>query len=202
MAIIDLNALSFGSLGSSVSSMIGSYTGIGLSSLSSYLSDIKPVQIYANGAEKLGTASIMACSISETAQLAEHPLESGAKIADHKVFQPIQVTVTIAFTEDNYLNEYSELRTLYLNKTYISMKTKTNVYENLQIVGIPHDETPERVNRMLFTIQMKEALVASSKYGGLLSSALNSSNNSTAKYGSKQLSGTSVIEDLFGWGAD
>lgn len=203
MALIDLEAISLGSLGSSVSSNIGSifrsYTGLNSGSLSSFISDSKPVQLYADGAEKLSTASIMSCSISETAQLAEHPLESGAKITDHKVFQPIQVTVTIAFTEENYASEYSELKSLYQNNTYISMKTKTNVYERLQIVGIPHDETPERINRMLFTIQLKEALLASAENAGVISSAKGLFNNSTTKFGAKQLSDTSMLGDFTTW---
>lgn len=163
-----------------------------------YVLSGKPVQMYANGRECLSTASLMTCSVNESAQLMEHPVEDGAKIVDHKVFNPVQITVTIAFTEENYAAEYTELKSLFTDCTFISMKTKANVFENLQIVGIPHEEKPENINRMLFTIQLKEAIIVSASYSGALSAVSSLMNSSTAKLGKKNTE-SSMIGDALSW---
>ena len=196
MAIINFDSL----IRNNVQALIpqsSSITGL-IGDKLNYILDSKQVQLFADGGEVLSTAAIMTCGVQETAQLAEHPLEDGAKIVDHKVFQPRQLSVTIAFSEDNYSAEYETLKGLYEDCTFVSMKTKAGVYDNLQIVGIPHDEVPSRMCRMVFTIQLKEAMVVSASYAGAIMSALGGSNNSTTKFGKKEKAETSMWEDLKG----
>lgn len=125
----------------------------------------KPVILYTeDGEEVLADASIISCRVDDQSKLMEHPIESGAKISDHKVFEPRSIDMTIAFTADGYAEEYRQLFNLYRDCTIMKLQTKAQVYNNLQIESIPHEEKVETMNRMIFNIKLKEAIVVTAQF--------------------------------------
>ena len=125
----------------------------------------KPVMIFGeDGNEVLADVAIISCRVSDQSKLMEHPIESGAKISDHKVFEPRSMDITIALTSDGFDTEYAELFDLYRQCAVLSLQTKVQVYNNLQIASIPHEEKVTTMNRLQFNIQLKEAIVVTAQF--------------------------------------
>ena len=114
--------------------------------------------------EVLQDCAIIDCVVKDTARLMEHPIETGAKIVDHKVFEPRQVQIQLALTESNYQQEYEQLSFLYHNCEMLSVRTKAQIYSNMQIIGIPHEEKVNKIDRLILAIQLKEAMLVSPDY--------------------------------------
>ena len=114
--------------------------------------------------EALSTCSIIDCQVDDRSVLMEHPIESGAKIVDHKVFMPRKFKIRIALPRDNYQSAYQQLYNLFHNNTYITLQTKAQIYENLQITEIPHIEADNTVDRMIFTITLTEVKIVEAYY--------------------------------------
>lgn len=125
----------------------------------------KPVMIFGeDGNEVLADVAIISCRVNDQSKLMEHPIESGAKISDHKVFEPRSMDLTIALTSDGFDTEYAELFDLYRQCAVLSLQTKVQVYNNLQIASIPHEEKVTTMNRLQFNIQLKEAIVVTAQF--------------------------------------
>ena len=89
---------------------------------------------------------------------AEQPLEDGTNISDHKVFLQKEATVLVYLPENDYSSAVSELYDLYKNNKFLKLQAKSSVFSNMQIVGLPHSESNENIYRMVYKIQLKEAL--------------------------------------------
>lgn len=158
----------------------------------------KPVILYTeDGEEVLENAAIISCRISDQSKLMEHPIESGAKISDHKVFEPRTIELTIALTSNGYASEYRQLFNLYRDCTIMKLQTKAQVYNNLQIESIPHEEKVETMNRMIFNVKLKEAIVVTSQFvKGTVGKTRQASNSPTVEVGQQPSTKKTAAKDL------
>lgn len=165
-----------------------------------YILHNKVVSLYSaeEGAEVLADCSIIRCTVSDKARLMEHPLEMGGKIVDHKVFEPITANLQIAMPISGFEMECATLKELYRKGTMLSLQTKAYVYENLQISGIPHEETAENINRLVFNIELREAQVAQSVYVDKSTKVKSKADAPTKKVGQVQGKSDSALFSMFG----
>lgn len=165
-----------------------------------YILKNKVVALYSaeEGAEVLTDCSIIKCIVSDKARLMEHPLEMGSKVVDHKVFEPITASLQIAMPISGFETECATLKELYRKGTMLSLQTKAYVYDNLQIAGIPHEETAENINRMIFNIELKEALMTQSIYVDQSSKVKSKADAPTKKVGQVQGQSDSALYWMFG----
>ena len=171
--MLDLNSISTIFQGNTVTSLLSSVGGS--SSISSFISsslqnsgilDIfgfltnkKAVALFdENDREVLSNCDIHTVEISDESRLAEQPLEDGTNISDHKVFLQKEATVLVYLPESDYSSAVSELYDLYNNNKFLKLQAKSRVFSNLQIVGLPHNESNQNIYRMVYRIQLKEAL--------------------------------------------
>lgn len=158
----------------------------------------KPVIIFGeDGSEVLADVAIVSCKVNDQSKLMEHPVESGAKISDHKVFEPRTMDITIALTSDGFDTEYAELFDLYRQCAILSLQTKVQVYNNLQIASIPHEEKVTTMNRLIFNIQLKEAIVVSPQFVAAQRSYKKPENKPTVEVGQQQPKKSSILGDIF-----
>lgn len=164
-----------------------------------FLYNNKPVAIYANGGEILRLSSVLSCRVTDTARLMEHPVESGAIITDHKVFQPKRFVVTVALSEMNYSTEYAELYSVYKRGEMVTLQTKAQIYENLQIESIPHEEKVDTMCRLIFNIGLKEAQTVAASYieGASTGGVASATNSNTVSRGAVK-KGSSYLNDWIG----
>lgn len=148
----------------------------------------KKVAIYNGTTEVLtGNAifdtSVLSCNVTDDSQLMEHPVESGFKIVDHQVFNPVEIDIRIAMPSYFYSSIIEELKTLYNNGTSLSIKTVDNpkMYSNMVIQGVPHEETPDNVDRLVFDLHFKEVIIVEPVYIQLREENVKNPQNSSTK---------------------
>jgi hypothetical protein len=130
-----------------------------------------------------GTA-ILSAMVNEQSEMPEHPIESGAKITDHKIIQPVEIDVRLVMPTYMYASVVRELNDLYTNSTQLRIKTKMQWYDNMVLQDKPHEEAPETVDRVVYTLHFKQVFIVEPKYIALpVSKVSNVENSSTQKLG-------------------
>jgi len=161
-----------------------------------YIFENKIVAIYVDNSEVLVDCDIVECVVNDKAQLMEHPTESGTKISDHKVFQPMELTLTIALPYLNSEKSYDELYSLFRGNAVITVQTKAQVYKNLQIISIPHEERAGAIDRLFFKISLKEAIIVTPMYAKI-DKVANKADAPTVEHGVKETTGSSMLYDIY-----
>lgn len=99
-------------------------------------------------------------SVSDEALFFKHPLESSATRADHVIFQPIDVAMSVIMSGDDYESVYQQIKQIYRSQTQLIVQTKTDTYENMYIQSIPHEESPANYDSIIMNIILKETKLA------------------------------------------
>lgn len=153
-----------------------------------YMGNKKKVAIY-NGTKEVMTGNaifdtaVLQCSVTDDSQLMEHPVESGVKITDHQIFNPIEIDIRLAMPTYFYSKILEEMKTLYKNGTLLSIKTVDNpkMYSNMVLQAIPHEETPDNIDRLVFDLHFKEVLIVEPVYITLPEDKVENPQNSSTK---------------------
>lgn len=142
------------------------------------------------GGELLAGLRLMDARIADDMQMMEHPVESGAKITDFEVRNPVEISVQAALDTTDLSAAtavYSELKQLYTDGVPLMVKTSTDVYSNMLVAGIPYDELPEKCNLVVFNLAFKEVILVEPQYIPLPASKVrNPSDASTVNVGQVQ----------------
>ena len=179
---------------SSISNFAGSILkNQGTLDIFGFLTNKKTVALFdENNKEVLANCDIHTIEITDEARLAEQPLEDGPNISDHKVFLQKEATVLIYLPENDYSSAVTELYDLYHNNKFLKLQAKSSVLSNMQIVGLPHSESNENIYRMVYKIQLKEAITV--KYSIRGYHALGSG-NATRKFTNNPLEEGRAMDD-------
>ena len=172
-----------------------------LLNIAGLISRNKPVALYdKDGIELLTSASIVSCSVNDTSKVMEHPIESGAVVADYKVFNPVTATLNVSLSQTEFSGEFAEVYSAYKNCEFLTLQTKTNVYSNLQVLSLQHDANVQNINRPQLVIQLKEAIVVEAEFNAVssLKSASSTSTKNIGNVQTKQVKNNTVLKDLFG----
>jgi hypothetical protein len=102
----------------------------------------------------------MKAFIRETSRVMEHPLESGAMIADHKIIDPRTIELLMVVTAADFAGAFQQIRTAWLEGTLLTVQTKAAVYQNMIIQNLPREEDPEKFDITTIALQMKEVIFA------------------------------------------
>jgi len=106
------------------------------------------------------TARPMKAFIRETSRVMEHPLETGALIADHKITDPRTIELLIIVNAADFNSAFQQIRNSWLNSQLLIVQTKAAVYKNMIIHNLPREEDPDRFNMTTINLQLKEVLYA------------------------------------------
>ena len=117
----------------------------------------------------LNTEPISA-SIGQSSQIMQHPLEFARSedsgndvykpiqnyISDHSIVLPTTISLEIAFPKMLYQSVHNELEKLYKTKTLLVIVARANVYRRMVIQSFAHNEEPNTIDRMIYSIQFRE----------------------------------------------
>lgn len=121
------------------------------------------------------------------AKVAEHPLETGAVIVDHRVILPNEVELSLFMESENYRSVYMQIRAAFNAGLLLIVQTKATSFQSLQIVSMPHDEDPSTFDAVTMSLRLKEVRFVTAEYGTLPARAVaNKSQQSTKKKGEQQ----------------
>ena len=140
-------------------------------------------------AEVLDQITIIDVDVFEDSEIMDTPVESGIVISDHRIKNPKQITVNCTLPFDNWKDTYDEMRGWYeRNDTkFLTIQTKADVYEDMQLISIPHKETADSVSRLFFELTFRSILFVKPKYVAMpLGVVENAENASTVSAGPKQ----------------
>lgn len=142
-----------------------------------------------NGGEVLNDIEVVRVSLQDNAKLFEHPLETGAVITDHEIFDPCRVTIQAYIAVD----DTSSLQTLtnyYQQGQILKIKAGNKIIENAVVASLPLELSGEVYDKILYSISFKEVQRVTATYVAL-SSALSSSDSSTVNSGVIQATASS-----------
>lgn len=129
---------------------------------------------------------IINAAIQDDAHLMEHPIESGAVITDHEIFNPNSVSLQVLISDDDS-SSLSEIQEFYKKGTPLTVKAKGEIYSNLVISGKPYKISSTYFDKTLYDISFKGVLTASTQYVKMTTTQVRHQKNaSTKKTGQKQ----------------
>lgn len=131
-------------------------------------------------------------AFSEESKLMEHPLETGAQTADHRVLQPVEITLTVVLAGgDEYRQVYRDIKDIYLRGDLLTVQSRVESYPSMCILSMPHDEPPEMQDSALMVIKLREAHFVSAQFTDTKPVAAKSSKSSgTVKRGEQKATET------------
>lgn len=145
---------------------------------------LKKFAAYNDNTEVLTGLEIERCNAEISSKLFEHPIETGALIADHRILNQTIVSLQayIAIEDVQTLNE---LNYYYLEGIPLKIRAGNNVIKNACIATQPFEITGSRLDKTLYSITFKEVQEITPVYVGL-SNARRASNASRVNSGQKQ----------------
>lgn len=107
----------------------------------------------------------LTASIFEVADVMEHPIEDGSKIADHVVFQPVEIDLPLLVVGD-VSSVFAQVRQVFRDRTMLTVQTRAASYDNMLIFEMPHDETAEMLDGVAIAVRLRQAIIVTAQYGG------------------------------------
>lgn len=108
-------------------------------------------------------------STNPTATVPAHPLESGSSIADHRIIEPIEATLTILATKATYRQLYSEIRGIHDNSQLVRVHTRTRIMRNMAITAFPDEQNPDMFDAITLDVTLKEMIFVTPSQGTMTS---------------------------------
>jgi len=104
----------------------------------------------------------------------EHPVETGANIADHEYMEPDEVSMEVGVTDSaidpaNYgsgarsVKAYDELRKLQANGKLLTVVTRLRIYRNMKITTITSPDDFSTMNALRAYVMMREVKVVTTE---------------------------------------
>lgn len=134
--------------------------------------------------EVLTGLEVINANVEDSAQLFEHPIESGAVIVDHMIFNLKRVSILALISLDDRTT-LEELMNFYRNGTGLTIRAENQIIKNAIVENKPFKLDAQYFNKTPYTISFKEAPEVIPTYVGLPKSR-NKSNSSRVNSGTKQ----------------
>ena len=115
-------------------------------------------------------------SITEPSKVMEHPLEDGATVADHRVFLPVEIELTMLVP----LETFQRLRAIYRQTETVTIQTNAASYDNMIIETLPHDVTPDAFDMLPVAAKFREVQFVDVQFQALPPRAVGKSANGSA----------------------
>jgi hypothetical protein len=116
--------------------------------------------------EVMQDLTIIDIDVQEDSKIMDSPVESGIVISDHRIKNPIEIVVNCTVPKSKWEETYKEIKFWYdqSGKTFLTIRTKADAYPDMQMIAIPHKETPDTVSRLFFELRFRSILFAKFVY--------------------------------------
>lgn len=146
------------------------------------------------GAQVFAAARPLRATVYPRGRLMEHPLETGATVADHRVQDPTEIDLPLLVPAgDAMRSTMAEISQLWTSATLLLVQTAAQTYGSMLLLEIPHEETPDAIGSATVGVRFREARFVKAAYGGLAPSSVKKpAQASTAKRGAQQTTAAST----------
>ena len=127
--------------------------------------------------------------VNPVARLMKQPLETGASIVDHIVFDPIQIQLSVILDAADPNDTYQQILNVFTAAQSVTVLTKTSSYPNMVIVGPPYDEVPEMSDTIAVGLKLEQANFVTAQYAALPASMVAKPSNASRPKRGKDASG-------------
>ncbi|WMD23298.1 hypothetical protein RAS12_13285 [Achromobacter seleniivolatilans] len=147
------------------------------------------------------SAEPMRVSVKESKRATKFAVEDGTERSDHVVRELTEIQVDFLLSDDTR-NQFENIRQAFDQNKLLIVQTKVRSYENMLILDIPHDETPELGTAINLPVRMQEWVEVKPEFGELPPAKVeNKSQSSTVKRGQQTTQessrGGSVLSGVF-----
>lgn len=152
-----------------VQGIIGSVVNFTQSIVSLFGVDI--VGIYDNDTfdQLFQTARPMKANVLRDAKIMEHPIETGAIVQDFMILQPVQIELAMLLQGNEYQPLYQQIKQYFMTGTQVSIQTKTDVFPNMLIQAMPHEESPDMFDAIPLALKLRQVQQVTIQYQALTS---------------------------------
>lgn len=112
-------------------------------------------------------ARAIKASVLRGSKTMEHPLETGATIADHRIILPIGVELSLILASEDYRAVYQQVRDLFLRGELLTVQTRVDSFQDMLLEKIPHEETTEIFDGIALAMTLKEAKFVQPQFSAL-----------------------------------
>jgi len=142
------------------------------------------------------TARPLKANVDRQLKLMDHPLENGAVVSDFAIVMPVSIEMAMIVGGDEYQSVYQQIKAFWLARQPVTVQTKADVFQNMLIQGIPHEETPDMMDVLPIAFKLREIQVITVQYQALPPQAVQASaDQSTVNRGAQQPQ-TSILYDI------
>ena len=157
--------------------------------LSLFSADVVAVRDSASGQQLFNNARPMKCTVSESAQLMSHPIETGESVVDHRVILPNALSLSMVLRSRNYRATYQDIKQAFRISRELTVQTKADTYTGLYLRDIPHEENPEKFDTITIILELIEAITINVQTQDLTeSNVINGADSSTVDRGEQATS--------------
>lgn len=152
--------------------------------------DITPVIILDNDTlqELWAGSDIMQVSVMETSKATRYAVEDGTSRNDHVIQNPVEITMSIVLVGE-VARLFQLLKQSYLERKLVTVQTKTDVYTNMLVEEIPHDQDAGMTDGVTVSVRFVEWREVVPEYGELtMSRVANPNQSDTVNRGSQATS--------------
>lgn len=132
------------------------------------MTDITPVIILDNDSleELWADSDIMSVSVSETSKATRYAVEDGTNRNDHVIKNPVEISISMILA-GKIAQLFQLLKQTYLEHKLVTVQTKTDVYTNMLVEEIPHEQDTGMTDGVTVSVKMVEWQEVTPEYGEL-----------------------------------
>lgn len=129
-------------------------------------------------------AFYMDASVVNSSKVMTHPVANGTVIADHRIIEPVKISLSVVLDRDNYTNVHGRLMASFAKGETFTISTRTKVYPSMIMSKIPEEQTPRMSDTVSMKIEFTEVMVAVARINTLpLADVSSASDASTVNRG-------------------
>ena len=154
------------------------------------MADITPVIILDNDTlQELWTGSdIMRVSVNESSKATRYAVEDGTSRNDHVIQNPTEIAISMVLAGE-VARLFQLLKQTYLERKLVTIQTKTDVYANMLVEEIPHEQDAGMTDGVTVDVRFVEWREVVPEYGELtMNRVANPNQSDTVKRGSQATS--------------
>jgi hypothetical protein len=112
-------------------------------------------------------AIIMGVSAKPDAQIMQHPLETGAFITDHVVFNLPRVTVRMMLQKSDYADLIPQINSYFSNAQLVDIHGRGKLWQNMAMEAYPFEEDPSYYDAIPLELNFVQAQFVAPSQGNM-----------------------------------
>lgn len=146
--------------------------------------------------QQFPNARPLRASIRQNSRPMEHPLETGQIITDYRIILPIEVEIPFMVAPEFYRDTYQQIQNLFLTTQLLMVQTLSDLYQNMIIAEMPHEESPSFFNSLRMVVRFKQVQVVQSQTSFAPADPLNSNTQNSGTQNPGTIAGVATSSGI------